>query len=53
MSYIPDPFFRIYVDHIHKGKHGSDSGVFDSYGRFNPCRFEDIWAEVRFFFLVR
>ncbi|KAL4073571.1 Caleosin related protein-domain-containing protein [Scleroderma citrinum] len=45
VSYFPDPLFRIYVDHIHKGKHGSDSGVFDSYGRFIPSRFEDIWAE--------
>lgn len=47
VSYFPDPFFRIYVNSIHKAKHGSDSGVFDSYGRFTPSRFEDIWAEVR------
>lgn len=45
VSYFPDPFFRIYVNSIHKAKHGSDSGVFDSYGRFTPSRFEDIWAE--------
>ncbi|KAG6330274.1 hypothetical protein ID866_8817, partial [Astraeus odoratus] len=45
VSYVPDPFFRIYIDHIHKDKHGSDSGSFDSFGRFIPSRFEDIWTE--------
>lgn len=23
---FPDPFFRIYIDKIHRDKHGSDSG---------------------------
>ncbi|EFQ29661.1 hypothetical protein CGRA01v4_14953 [Colletotrichum graminicola] len=43
-SYIPDPFFRLYVGGMHKAKHGSDSGVYDSEGRFVPQRFEDVFA---------
>ena len=47
ISYIPDPFFRIYIETIHADKHGSDSGVFDTEGRFVPCKFEDMWTKVR------
>ncbi|KDN61657.1 hypothetical protein CSUB01_10666 [Colletotrichum sublineola] len=43
-SYIPDPFFRLYLGGMHKAKHGSDSGIFDSEGRFVPQRFEDVFA---------
>lgn len=45
-SYIPDPFFRIYVDSIHKAKHGSDTGVYDSNGGFRPQIFEDLFAQL-------
>ncbi|OHE99278.1 hypothetical protein CORC01_05319 [Colletotrichum orchidophilum] len=38
-SYLPDPFFR-----LHLGGHGSDSGIYDSEGRFIPQRFEDVFA---------
>ncbi|KAL2819298.1 hypothetical protein BDW59DRAFT_174898 [Aspergillus cavernicola] len=34
-TYIPDPLFRVYVDSIYKGKHGSDSGTFDPEGRLD------------------
>lgn len=44
-SYVPDPFFRVYVPTIHKSKHGSDSGVYDTEGRFVPSRFEDLFAK--------
>ncbi|KAK3313977.1 Caleosin related protein-domain-containing protein [Apodospora peruviana] len=44
-SYIPDPWFRVYVGGIHKAKHGSDSGVYDTEGRFVPQKFEDIFSK--------
>jgi len=44
-SYLPDPFFRFYVSSAHKSKHGSDSGVYDTEGRFIPSRFEDMFAK--------
>lgn len=44
-SLIPDPLFRIYVDSIHKAKHGSDTGIYDSKGNFRAQNFEDMFAE--------
>ncbi|OLN86536.1 putative peroxygenase 3-like protein 2 [Colletotrichum chlorophyti] len=43
-SYIPDPFFRLYVGGMHCAKHGSDSGIYDPEGRFVPQRFEDVFT---------
>ena len=40
---LPDPFFRIYIDNIHKDKHGSDTGAYDNEGRFIPQKFEDFF----------
>lgn len=42
---LPDPFFRIHIDNVHKNKHGSDSMTFDSEGRFRPQHFEDFFAK--------
>lgn len=42
---MPDPLFRIHVDRIHKDKHGSDSGTYDTEGRFVPQKFEDMFAK--------
>lgn len=39
-SWLPDPFFRIFVADINKAKHGSDSGVYDFDGNFDSDRFD-------------
>ncbi|EXJ88112.1 hypothetical protein A1O1_05040 [Capronia coronata CBS 617.96] len=44
-SWLPDPFFRIYLGKVHKTKHGSDSGTFDNEGRFIPQKFEEIFTK--------
>ncbi|KAH7346611.1 Caleosin related protein-domain-containing protein [Rhexocercosporidium sp. MPI-PUGE-AT-0058] len=44
-SYIPDPFLRIYVDSIHKAKHGSDTGVYDLKGNFRAEMFDGLFRE--------
>ena len=42
-SYLPDPFFRIYVDSIHKAKHGSDTGIYDSDGHLRPHLYDELF----------
>lgn len=44
-GFLPDPFFRIYVNKVYKDKHGSDSMTYDNEGRFKPQNFEDIFAK--------
>ncbi|KAL3424837.1 calcium binding protein [Phlyctema vagabunda] len=43
-SYFPDPRFRIYLDGIHKAKHGSDTGIFDLDGNIRETEFDNIFA---------
>ncbi|KAI9880463.1 MAG: hypothetical protein M1830_002815 [Pleopsidium flavum] len=44
-SILPDPFFRIFTQRMHKAKHGSDSMSYDNEGRFRPQNFEDFFAK--------
>ncbi|KAI0687629.1 Caleosin-domain-containing protein [Cerioporus squamosus] len=44
-GWLPDPFFRLFVDNIHKAKHGSDTGTYDNEGRFISQKFEDFFSK--------
>jgi peroxygenase len=43
-SWIPDPFFRIYVNAGHKCIHGSDTGIYTFEGHFHEQRFEEVFT---------
>ncbi|KAL8698348.1 MAG: hypothetical protein Q9201_006628 [Fulgogasparrea decipioides] len=45
-SWLPDPVFRIYTDSIHKAKHGSDTGIYDSDGHLRLSLFDEMFAKM-------
>jgi peroxygenase len=45
-SYLPDPFFHIHVDSIHRAKHGSDTGTDDSDGHLRLPLFDEMFEKL-------
>ncbi|KAI6693643.1 hypothetical protein NL676_021353 [Syzygium grande] len=45
LGWFPSPFFPIYIDNIHKDKHRSDTGTYDTEGRYIPAHLENMFSK--------
>ncbi|EDU41523.1 caleosin domain containing protein [Pyrenophora tritici-repentis Pt-1C-BFP] len=44
-GWLPDPYFRLFLHNVHRARHGSDTGTYDTEGRFIPAKFEEIFTK--------
>lgn len=44
-TWVPDPLFSLNTANMHRTKHGSDSETYDTEGRYNAEKFEEIFSK--------